>query len=128
MTEELIPYIPEGKTRTKWSQREDAIIYSKIDQSPQNLRSAFEQAALELPQRTVDSVSKHWYKSLKSKDKAVVIVASKGTAIQKNVKNTPRQITLSTGEIRLQDVMKDVVNMSRNQRDILRRYLMATES
>lgn len=78
------------QTKKRYTKEEDQIIIDCVQNSPNNLRKAFKNAADKLVNRDSKSVSNRWYKTLKkdTKNPVFVVISSKGiNANKKNAKS-----------------------------------------
>lgn len=112
------------KKLIKWTPKEVEILKEEVDKLPNNLKNAFENAALRLSNRRAECIAKKWY-SIRNKENAVIITASKSQAILKNVKNTPRTAVYNTqGEvIDFKSVMRDIIKLPAKELNVLRQYI-----
>lgn len=112
------------KKLIKWSPAEIEIVKEEVNKLPNNLKNAFENAALRLTNRKVDAITKKWY-NIRNKENAVIVTASKTSPILKNVKNTPRTAVYNTqGEvIDFKSVMRDIIKLPAKELNVLRQYI-----
>lgn len=79
------------KTSTKWSEENDKILITHVQESPDNLVSAFNKTALDLG-RTVSAVQNRWYGILKHRTKTFLLKSDKTENI--NTKNILRRTSI----------------------------------
>ena len=65
------------KTSKRWTEDEERVLLSHLDNNPNNFTVAFKAAAEELEGRSVKSVQQHWYANLQKTNKVFITCSSK---------------------------------------------------
>jgi hypothetical protein len=110
----------------RWQSKEDDVIIKCINESPQNLNFAFEQAAAKLAGRTYGGVSQRYYKALmhdKTKSPMLALASSSGMRVI-NRKNSPIPKKAKTNEMRMEVVMDCVDEMSLEEKKKVVKYIL----
>lgn len=112
---------------TPYTAEEDAIIISKVKESPTNLQHAFSEAAILLPNRGKDNITAHWYQVLKKKSNTSVAVSvGSSRGFTHNSKNVKRN---EDGELPEQGlkghllILQQILELSPAQRELIRNVL-----
>ena len=65
------------KTSKRWTEDEEKVLLSHLENNPNNFIAAFKAAAEELEGRSVKSVQQHWYTNLQKTNKVFITCSSK---------------------------------------------------
>lgn len=81
------------QTKKRYTKEEDQIIIESVQNSPNNLQTAFKNAAAKLENRDIKSVSNRWYNTLKkdTKNPIFVVISSKGITANNKIAKTNKK-------------------------------------
>lgn len=104
-------------TRLSWSREDQNIVLSAVKQYPNNLRAAFEKAAVSMPERTIGAISAYYYSKLRHEGTVMTVVSSSGISTLGNQKNARRDLKQELSvEQQLDIILAMIKKLNRNEK------------
>jgi hypothetical protein len=115
------------KTRGNYTPEEEAVIRRHISSYPHNLALAFNQASLELGNRTAGAISGHYYGKLKHDTSKPMLAMATSQGVSINTKQTrrPQEVMTKRGLSAFDIAMVAVGELNQDELKALLRHMMS---